>query len=234
MSKLFNYIHLSIKIITILLVFINPSVLFSQYISGFLISPSNPSEIDTITIIVNGEISNTAIGLVDSNIFVYDTLIQINLYFKSVAEIGAPVMLPYYCSFAPYFFNSGNYIVQCNSFLEGQHFDYADTSFTVHSSTGIKQNKPSIKEAQFLHLYQNYPNPFNNTTTIIYKLPQISYVTLKIFNNIGKKIEILINSQQEAGEYKIEWDGSNFPSGLYFYRLQSRWGVETRKLILLK
>jgi photosystem II stability/assembly factor-like uncharacterized protein len=88
---------------------------------------------------------------------------------------------------------------------------------------------------------QNYPNPFNPITMIRYSIPEKSDVTLKIFNLLGKEIDLLFNETKEAGTYEAVWNAENLPSGIYFYRLQAvpigrQAGifVETKKMMLLK
>jgi Secretion system C-terminal sorting domain len=83
-------------------------------------------------------------------------------------------------------------------------------------------------------LTQNYPNPFNPSTTISYELPVSSFVTIKVFNVLGNEVSTLVNEQKPAGRYNIEFNASEFPSGVYFYKLQSNSISETRKMILLR
>jgi flagellar hook assembly protein FlgD len=90
-------------------------------------------------------------------------------------------------------------------------------------------------------LEQNYPNPFNPSTNIQFALPQSGYVTLEIFSITGEKVGVLISEELSAGRYNYEWNGSNLPSGIYFYRitihsdnLQVDSFIETKKMILLK
>ena len=86
-----------------------------------------------------------------------------------------------------------------------------------------------------IDLAQNYPNPFNPVTTIRYQLSAVSRAELSIFNVLGQKIAILVNERQQAGQYRVQWDASGFPSGVYYYRLLTDTGyIQTRKLILLK
>ena len=85
-----------------------------------------------------------------------------------------------------------------------------------------------------LNLEQNYPNPFNNSTVIGYTLPQEDFVTLKVYNSLGQQIATLINENRKAGEYKINFDGSFFSSGIYFYRLAFGKQIITKKMLLLK
>ena len=89
------------------------------------------------------------------------------------------------------------------------------------------------------HLYSNYPNPFNPTTRIKYTIPQyargeMGEVSLKVYDALGKEVATLINKEQPAGEYEVEFDGSNYSSGIYFYRIKSGSFIETRRMILLK
>jgi len=83
-------------------------------------------------------------------------------------------------------------------------------------------------------LFQNYPNPFNPNTTISFSIPERSFVTLKLFDLLGNTVSTLINEEKPAGNFKIEFNGNNLPSGVYFYRMQSGKFSDTQKLILLK
>lgn len=83
-------------------------------------------------------------------------------------------------------------------------------------------------------LGQNYPNPFNPTTTIKYQLREDGFVTIKVFNVLGKEIAILVNREQSAGNQEVKFDGSKLASGIYFYRMQSGSFSQTKKLIMLK
>jgi hypothetical protein len=81
---------------------------------------------------------------------------------------------------------------------------------------------------------QNYPNPFNPTTTIKYQVPELSIITLKLYDVLGNEIVTLINEEKQAGNYKIEFNGTGLPSGIYFYQLKAGNFVETKKMSLLK
>ena len=83
-------------------------------------------------------------------------------------------------------------------------------------------------------LEQNYPNPFNPSTKINFKLPQKEFVTVKVFNILGKEVAILINEQKEAGKHEVDFDASGLNSGVYFYRIDAGTFVETKKMILMK
>ncbi|MEW6507331.1 MAG: N-acetylmuramoyl-L-alanine amidase [Bacteroidota bacterium] len=83
-------------------------------------------------------------------------------------------------------------------------------------------------------LIQNYPNPFNPTTTISYSIPQPEFVSLKVFDLLGREVATLVNEAKSPGNYKVKFDGSNLPSGVYLYRMQAGKFSESRKLMLLK
>jgi hypothetical protein len=98
-------------------------------------------------------------------------------------------------------------------------------------------------------LSQNYPNPFNPTTTILYSIPTPSVftrrsamaetqsavkVTLIVYNTLGQKVTTLVNKAQTPGNYTVQFDASDLPSGIYFYSLQARNFVATKKMIFIK
>jgi hypothetical protein len=88
-------------------------------------------------------------------------------------------------------------------------------------------------------LYQNYPNPFNPSTKIKFDIPsnvksEKANVKLIIYNALGREITILVNEQLNPGTYEVEWDAGNFPSGVYFYKLEVCDFVQTKKMLLVK
>jgi photosystem II stability/assembly factor-like uncharacterized protein len=83
-------------------------------------------------------------------------------------------------------------------------------------------------------LRQNYPNPFNPTTAISFQLPVASHVTLVVCDLLGRKVAVLVNGKRDAGVHEVMFDGSNFASGVYLYRLQAGDFVQSKKLLLLR
>ena len=88
-------------------------------------------------------------------------------------------------------------------------------------------------------LSQNYPNPFNPTTTIKYSLPkdekrETSKVKLVVFDLLGREVVTLVNERQKSGYYEVNWDASNYPSGIYFYEIKSGIDKLVRKMNLIK
>jgi photosystem II stability/assembly factor-like uncharacterized protein len=104
---------------------------------------------------------------------------------------------------------------------------------TVVPLTGV-ENNISETPATF-KLYQNYPNPFNPSTIINYELGIRKFVSLKVYDALGKEVAVLVNEVKQAGNYNVQFDGSNFPSGIYFYCLYiDGVSVDTKRMILLK
>lgn len=84
------------------------------------------------------------------------------------------------------------------------------------------------------NLKQNYPNPFNPSTTIEYQIAEKNFVTLKIFDLMGKEIKTLVNKIQEHGNYTINFESTNLPSGNYIYQLKSGGKVLSKNMTLLR
>jgi photosystem II stability/assembly factor-like uncharacterized protein len=83
-------------------------------------------------------------------------------------------------------------------------------------------------------LSQNYPNPFNPATTISFSIPTRSFVSLKVYDAVGREVSTLVSEELAAGMYSKQWEAAGFASGTYFYRLQAGTFTETKKLILLR
>jgi len=99
------------------------------------------------------------------------------------------------------------------------------------TSTGVLED---VSMPGNFFLYQNYPNPFNTSTIISYQLQVSSNLLLEIYDVLGNKIVTLVNEEKQPGTYKINFDGSNLSSGIYFYTLTAGDFKSTKKLMLLK
>ena len=96
---------------------------------------------------------------------------------------------------------------------------------------------PSVENENNINgfiLYQNFPNPFNPTTIISFEIPKSSFVKLKIYNTVGEEIATLVEEEKLSGNYEVEFDSSNLPSGIYFYSMNAGAFSQTKKMILLK
>jgi hypothetical protein len=83
-------------------------------------------------------------------------------------------------------------------------------------------------------IQQNYPNPFNPSTTISYSIPKAGYVTIKVYDILGKEISTLVNEEKSIGSYEVRFNGANLSSGVYFYRMKAGGFIEVKKLMLMK
>lgn len=101
-------------------------------------------------------------------------------------------------------------------------------------------NYLSVKDqanSKMVHSYallQNYPNPFNPSTLISYELPASAFVVLKVFDVRGREIETLVNERQNAGKHSVQFNASNLPTGVYFYKIEAGSYRNTKKFLLLK
>jgi photosystem II stability/assembly factor-like uncharacterized protein len=106
-----------------------------------------------------------------------------------------------------------------------------DYDGTFEYSQIVEVEIPFVNE---FSLSQNYPNPFNPTTNLQYAIGSRQFITLKVYDILGREIATLVNDEKPAGEYEVEFDGAGLPSGIYFYQLKAGEYIETRKMILLK
>jgi photosystem II stability/assembly factor-like uncharacterized protein len=130
----------------------------------------------------------------------------------------------YKCLRSVYFFN------------ENTGWIVGDSGTVLKTTTGgnVWISKIGNKIPDKCNLYQNYPNPFNPKTKIKFDIAKSEFVTLKIYNALGKEVETLINEKLSLGTYEINWDASQYPSGIYFYRLRTDNFNETKKMIMIK
>ncbi|MGD0342800.1 MAG: T9SS type A sorting domain-containing protein [Bacteroidales bacterium] len=98
--------------------------------------------------------------------------------------------------------------------------------------TGVEDNHKQMPTR--FTLDQNYPNPFNPTTSISFILPTRSFVSLKVFDLLGREVATIVSEEMSAGSHTKQWNAENYTSGVYFYRLQAGTYTETKKLVLLK
>jgi hypothetical protein len=99
--------------------------------------------------------------------------------------------------------------------------------------TSVDERKISQIPGHF-QLFQNFPNPFNPSTTIKYQIPDFSFVTIKVYDVLGSEITTLVSEEKPAGSYDVEFDGSVFSSGVYFYQMTADSYSAIKKMLLLK
>jgi hypothetical protein len=117
-----------------------------------------------------------------------------------------------------------------NKRFEGQRIDLGAYEFQ-DTSTGLSVR--DVKPDQ-IELYQNYPNPFNPVTEIIFYMPENGFVTLEIWDLLGRSVAVLIDTEMAAGNHRVSWVASGYPSGVYLYRMTTGSDQITKKLVLVK
>lgn len=122
-----------------------------------------------------------------------------------------------------YFMNTSDQGLWCN---------LDDIFVGNRTSVGISQNGSIVPEKFALN--QNYPNPFNPTTKINFDLAKASNVKITVFNSVGQMVVNLFNGYKSAGSYQAEFDGNNLSSGTYYYKLETDFFTETKKMQLVK
>jgi len=115
--------------------------------------------------------------------------------------------------------------------LDDIHFYMSENTTVINNSNG--------HTARGFKVYPNYPNPFNSSTAICYQLSAVSKVDLSIYNLLGQKVATLISKKQPAGQYKVNWNGTdkfgqNLASGIYVYQVKIEKYQKSNKCVLLK
>jgi hypothetical protein len=111
--------------------------------------------------------------------------------------------------------------------------DYVPTGYGPDVTVGVESETNLIKPKKF-QLDQNYPNPFNPKTIINYALRITNYVDLSVYNLIGQKVATLVSEKQPAGVYNVEWNASEFATGIYYYQIITGEFRDVKKMILIR
>ena len=104
--------------------------------------------------------------------------------------------------------------------------------FVYQTGTGVGNNGTQLPSKY--ELSQNYPNPFNPVTKINFAIPKTAFVSLKIYNMLGKEMTTLVSDTKAAGYYSIDFNASDLSSGVYYYRLESDGFIDVKKMMLVK
>jgi photosystem II stability/assembly factor-like uncharacterized protein len=121
-------------------------------------------------------------------------------------------------------------------FDELRGFAVGDSGTILHTTDGgvVGIHDAGHRPPAAFDLEQNYPNPFNPATTISFTLPSKSFVSLKVFDALGREVALLLSEEFPAGTYARQWNAAGFANGVYFCRLQAGNHSEAKKLVLLK
>ena len=126
--------------------------------------------------------------------------------------------------------NSGNVYVTGYSYGDGTDYDFATIKYS--QLTGIAQISSFVPSS--FSLEQNYPNLFNPITNLEFGISDLGFVSLKVYDILGKEVITLVNEKLSPGKYEVEFDGSGLPSGVYFYRLTAGEFTDTKRMMLVK
>ncbi len=133
---------------------------------------------------------------------------------------------------------AGDYYLRLVTAVQGSAgYNLSDIQNDVFNLEKKNYQKVDFKGSELPATYsleQNYPNPFNPSTTINYQLPQNGFVTLKIYDILGKEVATLVNEQKNQGRYSVDFDASRLASGVYIYQLRANDYMSSKKMLLLK
>jgi hypothetical protein len=147
-------------------------------------------------------------------------------------------------------YNNISYQVNCSGIPEGEYYLRLVTStqgLCSYNLTNVQNYASALQKRSFTEIYydgselpeeyqlsQNYPNPFNPSTTINFHLPQDGFITLKLYDILGKEVTTLAEGYKNRGRYTVSFDASYLASGMYIYRLQAGDFVSSKKMTLIK
>ena len=135
---------------------------------------------------------------------------------------------------------TGYYYIGLNCIDDGTPWYFTFDDITLTDITGISKNENEIPKTY--NLYQNYPNPFNPSTSIKFDIPELPlikgaggmFTTLTIFDILGKEVTTLIDEKLLPGRYEVNWNASDYASGVYFYKISAGEFTATKKMVLMK
>lgn len=187
-----------------------------------------PVQLNSFTYFVNGnsvQLKWTTTQEVNNKIFEIERTVEGENDWKKIGTVegkgNSNQTVDY--AFTDYGLISGKYIYRLKQIDNNGNFRYHKLSTLVSIGTPDKY-----------FISQNYPNPFNPKTKIDYQIPLNGFVTIKVYNQLGQEISVLVNEAKDAGYYSTEFDGSMLASGIYFYRLTIGDYKITKAMMLLK
>jgi hypothetical protein len=126
-----------------------------------------------------------------------------------------------------------NYYIKVRSLLTDSLFDMSDNAFTIMDTTTHVNSENHIVIKEYA-LHPNYPNPFNPATKVVFDLPKDDYVSIKIYDMLGREVITLVDGKERAGSHEINFDGTHLSSGIYMYKMKAGSFQKIRKMILMK
>jgi hypothetical protein len=189
------------------------------------IKPINSNKYALISALVNPPNGDT----VYSSVYLIDSLgnVLVNRIFDGTNIIAFNRILP---------LNNGDitFVGSCNYYNPN-----VENAFVVRADSNLYATPINIlnnynEAPNTYRLYQNFPNPFNPLTNIRFDIRKKAFVKLTIYDILGREVAVLVNQGLKLGTYEVEFDGTNFASGVYFYKLVSGEYSETKKMVLVK
>ena len=168
-----------------------------------------------------------------------DKLLSMYAYQNTPTSFSDPVQV----SDHPPGWSSANYIPQIVEQLALTNYGFVWVGLDVPSSWRVYYDANNITTSLTnrgnstpgtFKLYQNFPNPFNPVTKINFDVPKNGFVTLKVYNLLGKEVQTLVSRDLTSGSYTVDFNASKLTSGVYFYRLESNGYTDTKKMMLVK
>ena len=154
-----------------------------------------------------------------------------DVFFRTIADSFYSVTGGYKWTLSDSIPSGTDYKIKISS-IDGALEDMSENNFSIiYGPSDVERTKEIVNDYR---LEQNYPNPFNPTTKIEFNIPESEFVSLKIYNILGNEIAKLINEEKPAGGYRVDFDASKLPSGVYFYTLKAGSFSQTKKMLLLK
>jgi hypothetical protein len=129
---------------------------------------------------------------------------------------------------------NGNWVLTVTDVITADTGRILGWGIRFNNSLLVGTENISVNVPGKFNLYQNYPNPFNPSTKIKFDLPNNSVVKIIVYNILGKEMTTLVNRNMEAGTHEVEWNASEFSSGVYFVRLEAGKFSDIKKMILVK
>lgn len=134
--------------------------------------------------------------------------------------------------YAPYFIHGAGHL-RFRAELVSNPSQFLELDFRANTfqTIGIHQLSTIVKE---FSLGQNYPNPFNPATKIIFSIPKSDYVSLRVYDILGREVKVLVSENLTHGEYEVDFDAKGLSSGMYYYSLRAGEYVSVKKMVLVK
>ncbi|HMQ80396.1 MAG TPA: T9SS type A sorting domain-containing protein [Ignavibacteria bacterium] len=208
---------------------------FEGYIEAILNPNSGSQDIRVIRIIEDLTPSWQPLGTAICNYqscFPPDTD-TVTASYSSATNADDILSFHFYCRTVENVFVQGAGHMRIRAELVSNPSQYIELDFRANTSQTIGITNISSVANEF-SLSQNYPNPFNPNTKINFSIPKSDYVSLRVYDMLGREVSVLVNGQLTAGEYQADFNAKGLSSGMYYYSLRAGEYVDVKKMVLVK